>query len=128
MNHVVGLGGEGGRRDRGLTVVRRLAGHAQHHGGRLLGRLWRQLEVGRHERVLRGYWCLDGGGYSYDGRLRGHTVAKGGRLWEGVGVGQEAGLAHCCYWSSPGRTYRQKKEIHQLDIQLLYQKTMWKLR
>lgn len=68
MNHLVGLGSEGGRCNGGLSRgVRRLAGHAQHHGGRLLGRLRRQLEVGGHERVLLGYWCLDGWGYSYDG-------------------------------------------------------------
>lgn len=114
MNHLVALRSEGGGCDRGLSGgVRRRAGHAQHHGGRLLGGLRRQLEVGGHERVLRGYRCLDGWGYPYDGRLRGHAVAERGRLGEAVGVGKEAGLAHRCYWCSPGRTYRQKKETDE---------------
>lgn len=105
MDHLVGLGGEGGWCDRGLSGgVRGLAGHAQHHGGRLLGGLRRQLEVGRHERVLRRNRRLDGRGYSDDGRLCGHAVAVGGL--QGVGVWQKAGLAYRCYRRSPGWAYR----------------------
>lgn len=68
MNHLVGLGSEGGRRNRGLgRVVRRLTGHAKHQGGPLLSRLRCELEMGGHEGMLWGHWCLDGWGYSYDG-------------------------------------------------------------
>lgn len=96
MDHLVGL--EGGWRDCGLCRgVGRLAGQAQHHGGGLL----RGLEVGRHEGVLRVHGGLDGRGHTDDGRLCRHTVVEGGRLGEGVGVGHEAGLAHCCHWTCP---------------------------
>lgn len=68
MNHLVGLGSECRWRDCGLSRgVRRLARQAEHQRRGLLRRLRRQLEVGGHERVLRGYRCLDGGGHSYDG-------------------------------------------------------------
>lgn len=130
VNHLAGGGGEGGRGDRGLGGgVRRLAGHTQHHGGRLLGGVWRQLEVSSHEGVVRGHGSLDGRGYSYDGGLHGHAVAEGWRLGEGVGVGQKAGLAHRSDWWSPGWTWQtetetdrqkeeRKEENNQLKIQL----------
>lgn len=86
VHHLVGLG-HGGLSRR----VRGLAGQTEHHGGRLLGGRRGQLEVGRHERVLRGRRRLDGGRDPDDGRLGGDAVAVG-RL-QSVGVRQEAGLA-----------------------------------
>lgn len=78
MNHLVGLAGECGRRDRRLGCgERRLARHAQDHGGRLLGGLRRQLEVGGHQRVAGGvHRRLDGWGDPNNGGLRGHAVVE----------------------------------------------------
>ena len=126
VNHVVGLGSEDRWCNGGQSrVVQRLSGHAQDHGGRLLCRLRRQLEVSGHERVLREHRRLDGCGYSYDRWLRGHTVVEGRWLREGVGVGQEAGLAHHCYRCSPGPgtwwSNRQRIENNQYYTQLLHQ-------
>lgn len=68
MNHLVGLGSEGGRRNRWLgRHVGRLAGQAQHHRVWLLSGLRRELEVGGHEGMLRGHRRLDGWSHSYDG-------------------------------------------------------------
>lgn len=68
VNHLVGLGSERRWRDCGLSRgVRRLARQAEHQRRGLLRGLRRQLEVGCHERVLRGDRCLDGGAHSYDG-------------------------------------------------------------
>lgn len=94
VNNLVGLGSERRRSDRGLSRgVGGLAGQAEHQRWGLLGGLGGQLEVGRHERVLRGHRGLDGGGHSDDGGLRGHAVVVRGWL-QGVGVRHEAGLAH----------------------------------
>lgn len=86
VHHLVGLG-HGGLSRR----VRGLAGQTEHHGGRLLGGRRGQLEVGRHQRVLRGCRRLDGGRDPDDGRLGGDAVVVG-RL-QSVGMRQEAGLA-----------------------------------
>lgn len=105
MNHLVGLGGEGGRCNRRLgRQVGRMAGQAQHHGVRLLSGLRRELEVGGHEGMLRGHRRLYGWGHSYDGGLGCDTVAERRRLREGVGVGQEARLADGCDRRGPVRS------------------------
>lgn len=105
VHHLVGLGHSGlSRRVRGLP------GQIEHHGGRLLGGRRGQLEVGRHERVLRGHRRLDGGRDPDDGRLGGDAVAVG-RL-QSVGVRQEAGLAdRCRHGRRPGRAYRRQPGV-----------------
>lgn len=104
MNHLVGLGSEGGGRDRRLgRHVGGLAGQAQHHGGRLLSGLRRELKVGGHEGMLRGHRRLDGRGHANDGRLGRDAVVERWRLGEGVGVGQETRLADRCDRRHPGR-------------------------
>lgn len=112
VHHLVGLG-HGGLSGR----VRGLAGQAEHHGGRLLGGLRGQLEVGRHERVLRGRRRLDGGRDPDDGRLGGDAVAVG-RL-QGVGVRQEAGLADSRrHRRRPGRAYGWRRRRRQSGVML----------
>lgn len=75
-----GRGGDG----RLVGAVRRLVLQAEHQAAGRLGRVWRNLEVCAHKRVVRGNWGLDGRGYANDRRLDRSSLAIGRRLRQGV--------------------------------------------